>query len=89
MEPHVADIVRVIQLVVAPVFLLTAVSTLIVALNTRLGRAVDRRRVLEDVIPGLRGSEGCRAAGELVQIGRRVRFVYLANLFAVLCVLVG
>ncbi len=48
MEPHVSDIVRIIQLVVAPVFLLTAVGTLINALNTRLGRAVDRRRVLEE-----------------------------------------
>ncbi len=85
MEPHVADIVRVIQLVVAPVFLLTAVSTLIVALNTRLGRAVDRRRTLEEVLPKLQGSEEARAAEELVQIGRRVRFVYLAILFAVLC----
>ena len=85
MEPHVADIVRVIQLVVAPVFLLTAVSTLIVALNTRLGRAVDRRRVLEEVIPGLQGGQAARAGDELAQIGRRVRFVYLAILFAVMC----
>ncbi len=29
MEPHVSEIVRVIQLVVAPVFLLTAIGTLL------------------------------------------------------------
>jgi hypothetical protein len=33
---------------VAPVFLLTAIGTVIAALNIRLGRAVDRRRDLED-----------------------------------------
>ena len=43
MEPHVNDIARVIQLAVAPVFLLTAVATHINALNIRLGRAIDRR----------------------------------------------
>lgn len=87
MEPHVSDIVRTIQLVVAPVFLLTAVSTLIVALNTRLGRAVDRRRALEAAMHQLAGSEAEAARGELEQIQRRVRNVYVAILFAVLCAL--
>jgi len=86
-EPHVSDIVRIIQLVVAPVFLLTAVSTLIVALNTRLGRAVDRRRALEDAMHMLEGREAEAARGELDQIQRRVRNVYLAILFAVVCAL--
>ena len=36
-----------VQLAVAPVFLLTAIGTVIAALNIRLGRAVDRRRHLE------------------------------------------
>ncbi len=79
--------VRTIQLVVAPVFLLTAVSTLIVALNTRLGRAVDRRRALEAVLHALEGREAEAAKGELEQIERRVRQVYVAILFAVLCAL--
>jgi len=43
-EAHISEITRVIQLAVAPVFLLTAVGTIIAALNVRLGRAVDRRR---------------------------------------------
>jgi O-antigen/teichoic acid export membrane protein len=86
-ETHVSDIVRIIQLVVAPVFLLTAVSTLIVALNTRLARAVDRRRALEDAMPDLGGRQAEDAQNELQQINRRVRIVYLSILFAVLCAL--
>ena len=45
---HVSDITRIIQLAVAPVFLLTAIGTILSALNNRLGRIVDRRRVLEE-----------------------------------------
>ena len=37
-----------IQLAVAPVFMLTAVASLIGALATRLARIIDRARALED-----------------------------------------
>lgn len=84
MEPHVSDIVRIIQLVVAPVFLLTAVGTIIMALNVRLGRAVDRRRVLEVKLGSLANNEVEAARDELAQIARRIRYVYLSILFAVL-----
>ena len=87
MEPHVSDIVPIIQLVVAPVFLLTAVGTLIGALNMRLGRAVDRRRVLEEKLAALATDEAGTARDELAQIGRRIHNVYLAILFAVLSAL--
>ena len=87
MEPHVSDIVRIIQLVVAPVFLLTAVGTLIAALNMRLGRDVDRRRVLEDKLGALANDEAGTARDELAQIGRRIRYVYLAILSAVISAL--
>ena len=48
METQLTDISRVIQLAVAPVFLLTAIATMINALNSRLGRIVDRRRVVQE-----------------------------------------
>lgn len=39
---------QAIQLAIAPVFLLTAIATLIGALATRLARIVDRARILEE-----------------------------------------
>jgi len=81
---QISDIAHVIQLAVAPVFMLTAVGTLIAALNIRLGRAVDRRRVLEERLGGLGDAEAMDAREELLQIARRVRTVYFAILFAVL-----
>ena len=45
---HIADITHAIQLAVAPVFLMTAIATLLNVLNARLGRTIDRRRFLEN-----------------------------------------
>ena len=89
MESHIPDILRVIQLVVAPVFLLTAVGTLINALSVRLGRAVDRRRILEHLLhdPALAAGDAGAAREELTRIGRRVEVVYLSIFAAVICAL--
>jgi hypothetical protein len=84
MEAHIPEIANVIQLAVAPVFMLTAVGTIIAALNVRLGRAVDRRRVLELRLQTLSGDQDDDARAELAQIGRRIRYVYLSIVFSVL-----
>lgn len=46
--PHIANLGQVIQLAVAPVFLLAGVGTTLNALATRVGRIIDRARTLED-----------------------------------------
>jgi hypothetical protein len=46
-ESHVQDITRVIQLALAPAFLLTGVASLLNVFTARLARIVDRTRVLE------------------------------------------
>jgi len=84
-ETHINNITHVIQLSVAPVFLLTAVGTIITALTNRLGRAVDRRRVLEDKLPALSGKSEELAHGELDALERRIRTIYIATLLSVLC----
>lgn len=80
METHIAEISRVIQLAVAPVFLLTAIATLVTTLNNRLGRIVDRRRtVLAD-----HNQDATERQNELLLLARRARLVYLSILSAVL-----
>ena len=83
-DPHIPEISGVIQLAVAPVFLLTAIGTVIAALNIRLGRAVDRRRDLEAELPSLPAAEQQSAREELATIARRIRLVYFAILSAVI-----
>lgn len=84
-EPHVSDITHVIQLAVAPVFLLTAVGTLLAVLTNRLSRAVDRSRVLEERIGALEGETLDRARLELLMLARRIRLIYVAIALAVVC----
>jgi hypothetical protein len=83
METHIADITRVIQLAVAPVFLLTAIGTLITALNNRLGRAVDRRRVVQERLQQASQEGAAEARAELARLSQRARLIYFAILAAV------
>ena len=90
MDANVTDIARIIQLAVAPVFLLTAIGTILSALNNRLGRIVDRRRVLLDRLRTPPGEEAARVKEdfeELNLLAQRIRLIYHAIMLAVLCAL--
>jgi len=82
-----SDISHVIQLAVAPVFLLTAIATLINAMNGRLGRIVDRRRVVQEQLRHPEAEDHAEAVAEMSMLARRSRLVYLSILFAVLSAL--
>lgn len=84
---NVIDVARLIQLAVAPVFLLTAVGTMIGVLSTRLGRAVDRSRYLEERLRQMLPEGQKLARDELATLSRRVRLVYGAMVLAVICAL--
>ena len=84
---NLGDIAHVIQLAIAPVFLLTGVGTLLAVLSNRLGRAVDRSRVVEARLPELAGEVLALAQDELVLISRRTRLIYAAIVLAVTCAL--
>jgi hypothetical protein len=81
------DISHVIQLAIAPVFLLTALGSLLSVLTNRLGRAVDRRRVLTDPRVAHEGELASLAAAELAYIERRVHWIYVSISLAVVCAL--
>jgi hypothetical protein len=87
MDTHLADISHVIQLAVAPVFLLTAIATLINALNVRLGRTVDRRRVVQERLLNCAEGEVAAAEHEISYLIHRSRLVYFAIFCAVLSAL--
>ena len=50
MDPSIDAITNNIQLALAPVFLLTAVATLLNAISVRLARTVDRMREIQQKI---------------------------------------
>jgi hypothetical protein len=69
-ESHVHDITRVIQLALAPAFLLTGIGSLLNVFANRLARIVDRSRSLERSGP----PEG-ESAQEIAVLQRRGHFV--------------
>jgi hypothetical protein len=94
LDSHVFDITRTIQLAVAPVFLLTAIGTIINALAGRLGRAVDRRRVLEELVLSEESAKRDESLNELYILSRRIYLVLWAMALSVLsallvCLLIG
>jgi hypothetical protein len=87
MPASLYDIAHVIQLAVASVFLLAGVGALLAVLSGRLGRAVDRSRVVEGRLPDLAAEALAAAHDELALISRRTRLIYAAIALAVLCAL--
>jgi hypothetical protein len=80
---QLGDVAHVIQLAIAPVFLLTAVGTLLNVLVNRLSRSVDRRRTLTGAVPRLDAATAGSVQMELAFVHRRVRLIYAAIFLAV------
>ena len=86
-DTGVTAVGHVIQLAVAPVFLLSGVAALLGVLTNRLARIIDRARVLEERLGVLGESE--RAAGEadLRTLFLRARHINRAISLSVTCAL--
>ena len=80
MEPvaSITSVSHVIQLAIAPVFLLTGVGSLLAVLINRLGRIVDRYRSLEKGKPGAVGDAATAADVEMAILSRRARLIHWA-----------
>lgn len=82
-----SDIAHVIQLAIAPVFLLTAIGTVLAVLTGRLARAVDRRRTLIAAVLSLEGEMADLVQQEIAFEVRRVKLIYVAISMAVMSAL--
>ncbi len=81
------DIAHVIQLAIAPVFLLNAVGAMIGVLAARLARIVDRMRVLEESDPNAARRDPAVVREELTVLERRMTLIYVAMGLDVTCAL--
>src|SRR5271165_6511877 len=75
---QVDEIAHVIQLSVAPVFLLTGVGTLLNVLSGRLARIIDRARVLEQRLETPEPPHAAAIVNELRVLERRGKLIYNA-----------
>jgi hypothetical protein len=86
-DSGVSTIAHVIQLAVAPVFLLTGVASLLGVLTNRLARIIDRARVLEERLGILGGTERASSEADLHTLSQRARHINLAIRLCVSCAL--
>lgn len=82
-----SDIAHVIQLAVAPVFLLTGIGAILSVLSHRIGRVVDRARVLEERLSKADKDQAMAIHVELGTLARRARLVNLAITLCAACAL--
>ena len=71
----VTAVANIIQLAIAPVFLLAGIGAILNVLAQRLARVVDRARSLEREFASFDENERARAAAELCILDRRMRVV--------------
>ena len=71
----VSTIAHLIQLAIAPVFLLAGIGAILNVLAQRLARVVDRARKLEEEFEGYDEARRERASAELCLLGRRMTVV--------------
>lgn len=89
-DARLAVIAHVIQLAIAPVFLLTGIASLLVVLTNRLGRIIDRARYLEEQHLVIDTGEHKSLIGtDLHMLSRRARYVNRAiSLFTIAALLI-
>lgn len=82
---HVAGVAPVIQAAVAPVFLLAGVATTLNVLASRIGRIIDRARVMEDRLQNATAEHAHELHARLRVLSRRATLVNRAIALCVLC----
>ncbi|MFC6435465.1 DUF2721 domain-containing protein [Novosphingobium resinovorum] len=80
-------IVQTIQLALTPVFVLVAIGNILNILSTRLGRVVDRARILQERHGTTQGMEHDIVVSELRLVNRRMTLITQAVRFMVLSAL--
>ena len=86
-ESHLSLIAKTIQLSAAPVFLLTAIGTMLAVLIGRLNRIVDRARILEEHLTSVSKDEEAEIRSGLSVLSRRSTSINRAITLSTICAL--
>jgi hypothetical protein len=85
----VAELLPILQIAIGPVILISGVGLLLLSMTNRLGRAIDRSRILAIDIRNANEGDRERFLAQLHIILARARLIRLAILFATLSVLLA
>lgn len=85
MDIQLGDVSHIIQLAIAPVFLLTGVGTKLGVLTSRLARIIDRARKLEERLPTAAALEQAHYDEELANLSERAHLINRAITLSTCC----
>jgi hypothetical protein len=83
----VAELIPVLQMAIGPVVLMSGVGLLIVSLTNRLGRVIDRGRILAAELRENPESKRPNTGSQLQILSRRAHLLQFSIVLAVLCML--
>jgi hypothetical protein len=87
MNIQLGDVSHIIQLAIAPVFLLTGVGTNLMVLTNRLARIIDRSRILEERLPKASDADQADYRTELQTLYNRAHLINRAITLSTSCAL--
>ena len=83
------DLVPILQMAIGPVILISGVGLLLLSMTNRLGRVIDRSRLLAEKLRNAADSARPRLSSQLEILSRRAKLVRLAIIFATMSVLLA
>jgi len=78
MIPSVSEMIPVLQTAIGPVILISGVGLLLLTMTNRLGRVIDRVRIISDRMESLHQAEQERKYAQLVILWKRARLIRLS-----------
>ena len=76
--PFVTQLIPVLQTAIGPVILISGIGLLLLTMTNRLGRAIDRARILVGNLPNTTETRRDKIAAQLQILWRRARLIRLA-----------
>ena len=86
---RLTDLVPILQMAIGPVILISGVGLLLLSMTNRLGRVIDRSRLLAEKLRHADESDRLRLSSQLEILSRRAKLVRLAIIFATTSVLLA
>jgi|SRR4051812_3978840 hypothetical protein len=86
---HLTDLVPILEMAIGPVILISGVGLLLLSMTNRLGRVIDRSRLLAESLRKENASNASHVPAQLTILSRRARLVRLAIILATLSVLLA
>lgn len=83
------DLVPILQIAIGPVILISGVGLLLLSMTNRLGRVIDRSRLLADGLRKCETNERRRFTSQLEILSQRARLVRLAIILATFSMLLA